>query len=165
MTTRLNPKIADALDMDMPEETSVEDSALPVVVEPHEIVRVDNEDVPDMSDLEVRLLENQKRMDDLVAKGMGMVSELYKELPTIEPKYRNRHLEIMTMLMGETRTAIEHMNNLQVKRKEVRLKEAAFGKGKTGETKIGTANFYGTREEVLRMIQGAEEAPPESDSE
>ena len=57
MTQRLNPNIAAALDMELPDEAPVEESAPLVVVEPHEVVAVSNEDLPDMSDLEVKVIQ------------------------------------------------------------------------------------------------------------
>jgi hypothetical protein len=36
------------------------------------------------------------------------------------------------------------------------MKEAAFGKNHKGNTKIGTANFYGSREELMKAVDGLE---------
>lgn len=167
MTQRLNPNIADALDMQPPEDLPEEENTALVTVEPHEIAHVANEDLPEMSDLETSILEAEKQREELIVKGMDMVAELYNELPKIEPKYRNRQLEIIALLMGETRTAVEHKSNHNLKRKEHRMKEAAFGKNAKGNTKIGTANFYGSREELLKAVDQLEddESPPVSESE
>ena len=91
MTQRLNPNIAIALDMDLPDEIAVEESAPMVIVEPHEIVTVPNEDLPDMTDLEVKVVQGEKQLEQIITKGMGMFTELYDELSGIDPKYRNRH--------------------------------------------------------------------------
>lgn len=161
MTQRLNPNIAEALDMELPDNPPVEDSAPLVVVEPHEIVRVDNPDLPDMSDIEVKNLEGEKQLETLIGQGMGMTQELYAELPEIEPKYRNRHLEITAMIMSETRGAIETKLAHQLKRKEQRLKEAGFGAQKDGG-KV-TQNFFGSREDIMKLINGG--GSSESDSQ
>jgi hypothetical protein len=97
---------------------------------------------------------------------MGMFTELYKELAAIDPKYRNRHLEVTALIMGNTLDAIKHKTDLQLKRKKQRMEEAGFGKKDEG-TKIGTANFFGSREELMKVINGATkvDAPHESDSE
>lgn len=171
MSTRLNSNIAEALDMELPEEIPLEDSAPMVVVEPHELAVVDNPDLPDMTDLDIKSVEADKQLEILIQRGMGMFTDLYKELPDIEPKYRARHLEVTAQMMGTTLDAIRHKSEHQLKRKKARLEEANFGKT-TGDTKIGTANFYGTREELLKMIANAETAEateaavtPDDDSE
>ncbi len=167
MTQRLNPNIADALDMEPPEQLPDADNTQLVKVEPHEIMRVDNEELPEMADLETSILEAEKQREDMIVKGMNMIAELYDELPKIEPKYRNRQLEIIAQLMCETRTAVEHKSNHNLKRKEHRMKEAAFGKNSKGNTKIGTANFYGSREELMKAVDqledGASTPPGESE--
>lgn len=166
MTTRLNPNIAAALDMELPEEAPVEESAPMVSVDPHEIVTVQNEDLPDMSDIETKIIQGEKQLEQVISKGMGMFTELYGELKGIDPKYRNRHLETTALIMGHTLDAIKHKTGHQLKRKEQRMKEAEFGV-KESTTKIGTANFFGTREDLLKMMSEATvvEVPPESESE
>ena len=167
MTQRLNPNIADALDMEPPEQPPEATDTQLVKVEPHEIIRVANEELPEMADLETSILEAEKQREELITKGMSMVAELYDELPQIDPKYRNRQLDIIALLMGETRTAVEHKSNHNLKRKEHRMKEEAFGKNNKGNTKIGTANFYGSREELMKAVDQLEneESPSESKSE
>ena len=167
MTQRLNPNIADALDMEPPEQPSIDDDTQLVAVEPHEIARVDNDELPEMADLETSIIEAEKQREEMITKGMSMIAELYDELPKIEPKYRNRQLEIIALLMGETRTAVEHKSNHNLKRKEHRMKEAAFGKSGKGNTKIGTANFYGSREELMKAVDQIEEdaSTPAGESE
>jgi len=180
MTPRLNPNIAAALDMELPEEAPVENSAPLVTVDPHEIVAVQNDDLPDMSDIEVKMVQGEKQLEQVISKGMGMFTELYEELKSIDPKYRNRHLETTALIMGHTLDAIKHKTGHQLKRKEQRMKEANFGVQDSG-TKIGTANFFGSREDLMKMMHEAEavevtpkpvepkpetvEVTPESDSQ
>ena len=166
MTQRLNPNIAKALDMDLPDEITVEESAPVVVVEPHEIVMVANEDLPDMTDLEVKVVQGEKQLEQIITKGMGMFTELYDELPGIDPKYRNRHLETTALVMGHTLDAIKHKTGHQLKRKKQRMEEAEFGKD-ASNTNIGTANFYGSREDLLKFMNDAKtvDVPPESETQ
>lgn len=166
MTQRLNPNIAKALDMDLPEEDAIEESAPVVVVEPHEIVVVANDDLPDMTDLEVKTIQGEKQLEQIITKGMGMFTELYDELPGIDPKYRNRHLETTALVMGHTLDAIKHKTGHQLKRKKQRMEEAEFGKADS-KTNIGTANFYGSREDLLKMMDEAHtvEVPSESETQ
>jgi hypothetical protein len=154
MTTRLNPNIAKALDMEMPEEEAIEDSAPLVTVEPHELVTVENENLPNLVDIEVKTLEGEKQLEQIIAKGMGMFSELYDELPGVDPKYRNRHLEVTALIMGHALDAVKMKMEYQIKRKKQRLEEAEFG-GKQDNASIGTANFFGSREELLAMLNSA----------
>jgi len=164
MTTRLNANIAAALDMELPEEPPVEDSAPLIVVEPHEVVSVENENLPDMSDIETKVIQGEKQLEQVISKGMGMFTELYDELKSIDPKYRNRHLETTALIMGHTLDAIKHKTGHQIKRKEQRMKEAQFGGPEAGNTKIGTANFFGSREDLMKMMNEAEtvEVAPET---
>jgi hypothetical protein len=154
MTVRLNSNIARALDMDMPDEPPIEESAALITVEPHELVMVDNEDLPDMSDIETKAIEGEKQLEQIIAKGQGMFAELYEELPNIDPKYRNRHLEITALIMGNTLDAVKTKMEYQLKRKKQRMEEAEFGTDKSN-TSISTANFYGSREELIKFIDNA----------
>ena len=167
MTQRLNPNIAKALDMELPEEQPVEESAPLVCVEPHELITLDNPDLPDLSDIETKTLEGEKQLEMLIERGMGMFTELYEELPEIEPRYRARHLEITALIMGNTLDAIKHKTKYQIDRRKQRLDEAGFGK--SGNTKIETANFYGSREEIMDLIDGnateKTEAKPDGESD
>ena len=169
MTQRLNPNIANALGMDMPDQDPIEDSAPMVTVEPHEIITLDNPNLPDMSDIETKTLEGEKQLEMLIEKGMGMFTELYEELPAIDPKYRSRHLEITALIMGNTLDAIKHKTKFQIDRTKQRMDQASFSDSAKGTT-IETANFYGSREEVMRMIKDANDggtpaATPEDESE
>ena len=166
MTKRLNPNIAKALDMDMPDEQPVEESAPLVTVEPHELVIPENPELPDLTDIEVKTLEGEKQLEQIITRGMGMFTELYDEIAGVDPKYRNRHLEVTALIMGNTLDAVKTKMDYQLKRKKQRLEEASFGKPE-GNTKIGTANFYGSREELLDMLENAKtvEAKPSDESE
>lgn len=153
MTQRLNKRIAEALEMELPDEEPVENSAPMITVEPHEIICVDNPDLPDLSDIEYRLVEGEKQLDDFIGKGMGMFKELYDGSTEVSPDKRNRHLEVATMVMSNTLDAIKHKNELQLKKKQQRMKEKEFNGGSKPQNV--TANFFGSREEILKMFKEA----------
>ena len=94
-----------------------------------------------------------------------MFTELYDELPGVDPKYRNRHLEVTALVMGNTLDAVKTKMDYQLKRKKQRLEEASYGKPDTS-AKIGTANFFGSREELMEMLENAKsvEVTPTDDS-
>lgn len=161
---RFNKNIANALDMDIPEQDDVSDSAPSVIVEPHEIIRVDNTNLPDMSDIEYRLVEGEKQLDEFIGKGMGMFQELYDGSTEISPDKRNRHLEVSAMFMSTTLDAIKHKTDLQLKKKKQRMAEKDFGAGDNQQTI--NANFFGSREEIMKMYQEAKKGQSaNSDSE
>lgn len=144
--------------MELPEELPMESKAPSVIVEPHEIVKVDNPELPTMTDIDVRLIEGEKQLDEFIGKGMGMFQELYEETNELDPQKRNRHMEVTSMVMGTTLDAIKHKTELQLKKKGVRMKEQEFqGGGKKGDGGI-TANFFGSREELLKFYKETKEA-------
>jgi len=157
MTHRLNKNIAEALDMEIPEEGLIEDRAPLVTVEPHEIISVDNPDLPDLSDIEYRLVEGEKQLDDFIGKSMGMFQELYEELPEVQPDKRNRHMEVTSMIMGTTLDAIKHKTDLQLKKKKQRMEEKSFNGG-SGRPQTINANFFGSREDIMKMLNDAKRA-------
>ena len=155
MTDKINPHFADILDMDMPEEPA-DDHPL-ITVDAHEIAVVENPDLPDMTDIDSRLLEGEKQLEIVITAGINMTKEMYAELAGIEPKYRNRHMEVTSLVMSNTLDAIKHKTELQMKKKEMRMKEKSYG----GKEKAGggggnvTNNFYGSREELMKIIREA----------
>ena len=154
MTDKINPHFADILDMDMPEET---DDQPMITVDAHEIAVVENPDLPDMTDIDSRLLEGEKQLEIVITAGINMTKEMYEELAGIEPKYRNRHMEVTSLVMSNTLDAIKHKTELQMKKKEMRMKEKSYG-GKEKASGGGgnvTNNFYGSREELMKIIREA----------
>lgn len=157
MTYRLNKNIANALDMEIPDEESVEHSAPLISIEPHEIIRVDNSELPDLTDIEYRLIEGEKQLDDFIGHGMGMFKELYKDSTDVSPDKRNRHLEVATMVMSTTLDAIKHKTDLQLKKKKQRMDEKAYNGGSTSPQTVN-ANFFGSREDIMKMYEDAKKA-------
>lgn len=161
MSRKINKNIAEALDMKIPEDADSDEFQNLVHVEPHDLSKVDNPDLPDMTDTDIAIAEGEKQLEDLINKGMTMVNDLYEELPEIEPKFKNRHMEITSILYQGTLSAISTKLDTQMKKKKQRLEEANFKK--TGGTKNGTGEaktinqFFGSREEIIRMLDGDQE--------
>lgn len=156
---RFNSKIAEALDIELPEEDNPQSREPMVLVEPHELTVIDNPELPDMTDTERNILEGEKQLEMVIEKGMDMWDELHSDLPNLEPKLRNRHVENMTGLLGQVLDAIKHKTDLQMKKKDVRMKEADFTKKNRNNAEGGaggTTNniFVGSREELLKALKG-----------
>ena len=161
-TVKLNKKIAEALDMELPPEEAI--NTLPVRIEPTELpVPINNSDLPSMIDIEVRLLEGEKQLEELIQKASAMLMDQYEMVTEIEPQYRNRHMEIASMFMSTIVDAVKHKNELQIKKKEQRMKEAKFST-ETADSGPRTVNntFFGTREDLRKML---EDDPKDKDSE
>lgn len=156
MNKKLNKNIADALDMRLPEGVDADDYNSIVSVEPHELSKIDNPDLPDMTDTDMSIAEGEKQLEELISKGMTMINSLYEELPEIEPKFRNRHMEITSILYQGTLSAISTKLDTQMKKKKHRLEEANFRKNGSSKDGSGASktvnNFFGSREEIIRMM-------------
>lgn len=159
MTTKVNNNFADIMDM----EPVDQDETMPeITVDAHEIVVVENPDLPDMTDIDGKMVQGEKQLEILIDKGINMTRELYDELPKIEPKYRNRHMEITSLVMGTALDAIKHKTDLQLKKKEQRLKEKSFAGKAAAKTPGGGSvtnnnNFFGNREELLKFIRDSKD--------
>lgn len=156
MSKKLNKNIAEALDMRLPEESDTDQAQNLVSVEPHDLAKVDNPDLPDMTDTDMSIAEGEKQLEELITKGMTMINSLYEELPEIEPKFRNRHMEITSILYQGTLSAISTKLDTQMKKKKQRLEEANFKKNGTSKEGPGgpktVNNFFGSREDLMRMV-------------
>lgn len=151
---KLNKKIAEALEMELPPEEEIK--IVPVRVEPHEIaVPVSNPDLPSMIDIDVRLLEGEKQLEELIQRATTMLMDQYEKVTEIDPQYRNRHMEIASMFMSTIVDAVKHKTDLQLKKKEQRMKEAKFSTegGDVGGPRTINATFIGTREELRQMLK------------
>jgi hypothetical protein len=153
---KINANIAKKLGMIVPDTNDDGITTNLVSVEPHEINPVGNEDLPDMTDQEHALVEGQKQLELLINKGMIMMNEQYEETTNIEPKFRNRHIEMVTVILAATLDAVKHKTDLQVRVKDQRLKEQAFVKSKGTAGKMTTNyNFFGSREELRKLMDKA----------
>ncbi len=156
---KINANIAKKLGMIVPDTNDDDITTNLVSVEPHEINSVRNEDLPDMTDQEQALVEGQKQLELLINKGMTMMDEQYAETTNVEPKFRNRHIEMVTIILAATLDAVKHKTDLQVRVKDQRLKEQAFVKTKGAVGKMTTNyNFFGSREELRKLMDKAKNA-------
>ena len=155
---KINTNIARKLGMIVPDSNDTDDTAPAniVSVEPQEIKAVVNEDLPEMTDQEIALVEGQKQLEVLINKGMKMMNEQYDETPNLEPKFRNRHIEMVANILVATLDAVKHKTDLQIRVKDQRMKEQAFVKGTGTKGKLTTNyNFFGSREELRKLMNKA----------
>lgn len=155
----INRKISEALDMELPPEEVKE--TLPVTVEAHELSPIENSQLPDMTDVDRRMIEGEKQLEDIIHKGLSMMDQHYEAVGEVEPRYRNRHMEIAATLMSSLVDAIKHKTDLQIKKKEQRMKEADFTTGNKSSPKTINATFIGSREDLRRIL---DEKTPEDDT-
>lgn len=170
---QVQPGVAEALGMAIPDmETQPEEDILTknmVVIEPHEIVTVENSDLPDMTDIAVKGAEGEKQLEELIVRGLVAVKSAFEDVPTTEPKYRGRMLEVAGVLFGQTLEAIKHKNELQLKKTKSRMEQANFTLKKatpapdaTGNARTVTNNniiLNGDREALRRFIESQINTP------
>ena len=155
MSRKINKHIAEALEMDVPEEIK-EDAKMLVSIDPHELVNLANEDLPDMVDIEHRLLEGEKQLEMVIAKTMTIIDEMQDSIIDDEPKYRNRKLEILSLFVGNLSDLVKFKVEAQLKKKKSRMDEAKFA-GKDGKAGGGQVhNHYYDRNEILSMMRKAD---------
>lgn len=164
--SQINKKIAQSLDMEIPEDQEFEadpTNAL-TTVEPHELTTVENPDLPDMMDIDRSLSEGEKQLEMVIRHGLGQMERLQDSWSDIDPKYRNRFIENVTSATNSTLDAIKFKNELQLKKKELRLKEDLHRKPDSAGGESGSTNnfFIGSREDLLRMF---DEGQIEDDTE
>lgn len=153
----MNNKMAAILGMDeVPEEVTAKEV---VVVEPHEIVKVDNSDLPAMHDIDRKQLQAEKQLEEVIEFSLGYQRSLFEQVETVEPKYRSRYVEVANGTMGLALDAIKTKIKTQENRRKQRLDEAEFqrpgGKGGNGET---NNNFFvGSREDLIKAMRDAGE--------
>jgi len=147
----INSKIADALDMTIPEVE--EQSGDMVIVEPHELVKVDNDLLPPMDDIDMSMATAEKQLDVVIQDGMDSLKEQSKETISIEPKYRNRHLEVVSLTRRDVFDAIKQKMEFQLKKRKQRMVEQDYGQGvKTvGTSEKADVFFSGSREDIMAM--------------
>jgi len=147
----INSKIANALDMDIPEVE--ESSGDIVIVEPHELVKVDNDQLPAMDDIDMSMATAEKQLDLVIQDGMDSLNEQSKETINIEPKYRNRHLEVVSLTRRDVFDAIKQKMEFQLKKRKQRMTEQEYGTGHktTGNSEKAEVFFSGSREDIMAM--------------
>ena len=156
---KLNPKIAEALDMEVPEVKTEGNEKRLVKVEPHEINIVDNPELPDMTDAELRLAEAEKQLEMVINYSLETYRDLDETRPTVEPKFLSRHIETSSLILGHGLDAIRHKTELQLKKMDQRMKQKKFGteKKKPDGPQNQTNFFVGSREDLRKIMAGESE--------
>ncbi len=157
----LNTTAISALGIDMPEDAQ-EQSNLPVPdpIHPSELVIVDNPNLPEMEDIETSLIEGERQLETLIQNGFDMFKALSEERSTIQPNYRNSHLERLIMIFQSTADVVKYKTELQLKKKKARLDDAKFpGRpGSKQESEDGTpapvTNIF-IQKDIVKMIAEA----------
>jgi len=157
----LNTTMISALGIDLP-ENSEEESNLPVPepIHPHDIVLVDNPNLPEMEDIETNLIEGERQLETLIQNGFDMFKALSEERSTIQPNYRNSHLERLIMIFQSTADVVKYKTELQLKKKKSRLEDAKFpGRpGSKQETEDGSpapiTNIY-IQKDIVKAVTEA----------
>lgn len=152
----LSKKIAESLDMEIPDSDDEEVSGELVVVEPHELPNVGNPELPDMGDIDHSMAEGEKQLEVLIRHGLGQVERLRDGHLDVDPKYRNRYLETVNQTIGVTLDAIKHKTDLQLKKKDLRMKEDSHRKPDSAGGSGGRQDnfFSGSREDLLKALDG-----------
>ena len=147
----INKQIAGILGMDIPEEVVMDEI---ISIEPHEIVRVENNDLPPMQDIERKILQGEKELQEVIDASLGYQRQLFDEVSTIEPKYRSRYVEVANGTMHIALDAIKVKLKTQDEKKKQRLKEAEFKRPQNASDGETTNNFFfGSREELISAMR------------
>ncbi len=146
----INKTIAESLGMEIPKEEEVDHSL--VEIAPHEVPDpVDNPNLPNLADEDLRMLEGEKQLEKLIKLGMNTFTDLDDKRTDIDPKYLSRHIETSSQVFSLTLEAVKHKTDLQLKKKKQKLDEAGF-EGHTGKTGATNNFFVGSREDLRKLI-------------
>jgi hypothetical protein len=146
----INKNMAAILGMDIPEEIMHREI---IEIPPHEIVSVDNPNLPAMHDINRKQLQGEHELQQVIDFTLGYQKTLFDDVGSIEPKYRSRSIEVANATMGIALDAIKVKLKTQEEKKKIRLKEAEFvppSQKASGDT---TNNwFVGSREELIAAV-------------
>lgn len=161
----MNKKIAESLGMEIPEENEianrVEEIKALTAVAPHEVIVVDNPDLPSLTDIETKLAEGEKQLEEVIVNGLAQMKKMFDNAEEASPDKVARYLEVAQMMMAQTLTAITHKNKLQLEKKKARLQEHNYAPDKKSGSGGGTVTnnlFVGSREEALEMLAKSQQA-------
>jgi len=150
----INKKMAAILGMDVPDDEVLVQEIVPV--EPHELIMVDNPDLPPMYDIDRKLLQAEKQLEEVIQFTLGYQKTLFSEVASVDPKYRSRYVEVANGTLGIALDAIKVKIKTQENHRKQRLEEAEFISPRTNK-KAGegvTNNFFvGTREELIEFAE------------
>jgi hypothetical protein len=160
MISPVNKKIAAILGADIPPDDVVGTEI--VQVEPHEIVGVNNPDLPPLHDIHRKQLQADKQLEEVISAALGYQRTLFETVDSVEPKYRSRYVEVANGTMGIALEAIKTKFKAQELRFKQRLSEAGFKMpAGSSDDAPGTVNnfFYGSREELINAMRIINEDP------
>lgn len=171
---KYNKKMSAILGMDDPGEGAAPAQEL-IVVEPHEIVDVQNPDLPDMHDIYRKQLQGEKQLEEVINFALGYQQTLFDGLETVDPKYRSRQIEVANSTLGIALDAIKTKIKIQENQRKLRMEEAKFVRPAKGDnspegggeesTEPGTNNFFfGTREDLLQQIRNIQKGAKDGGS-
>lgn len=160
----MNKKIAESLGMEIPDDDPnadrLEEVKALTAVKPHEVVIVDNPDLPALSDIEQKLAEGEKQLEEVIVNGLAQMKKMFDNAEDASPDKVARYLEVAQMMMAQTLSAITHKNKLQLDKKKARLAEHSYkpeNKASNGGGGNVTNNlFVGSREEALALIESGQ---------
>jgi len=138
----INKKMAAILGMDVPDDEVLVQEIVPV--EPHELIMVDNPDLPPMYDIDRKLLQAEKQLEEVIQFTLGYQKTLFSEVASVDPKYRSRYVEVANGTLGIALDAIKVKIKTQENHRKQRLEEAEFISPRTNK-KAGegvTNNFF-----------------------
>ena len=149
----INPKIANILGMEIPVDE--EPMGEVIIVEPHTIVKVDNPDLPQTHDIDRKMLQAETELQTVIDDSMKYQKELFREVDTVEPKYRSRYVEVANGTMHIALDAIKIKLKTQEEKKKQRLKDASFKRPIDANAPGDTTNnfFFGSREDLISAIR------------
>lgn len=146
----MNNKMAAILGMDIPEEVETTEVT---IVEPHELVQIDNPDLPPMHDVDRKQLQAEKQLEEVIEFSLGYQRTLFDNAEAVEPKYRSRYVEVANGTMSLALDAIKTKIKTQENRRKQRLDEAEFQRPQGGGAGATENNFYfGSREDLIKAM-------------
>lgn len=155
----INTKIADFLDMDLPKEEIL---ATPVVVLPYEKQQmiVDNNELPDLQDVDFKQLEAEKQLEQIINNAMNDTAVLRQKYDSMEPRFLARTIEVGNDTMKIALDAIKLKLNTQNETRKSRLDLVNYKRDNKPKEINNTTNniiFSGSREDLLKMFKSKPE--------
>lgn len=149
----VNSKIVEALGVESPEENEDLENSL-VKVDPHEINKVNNPNMPDVYDIDEKQVVGDKQLEKVIGMALKEHKDMYSESKSVDPKYRARHVEVANGTLNIALDAIKTKLNTQEKRRQQRMKEAEFGMNGKNIANVRAENIYfnGSREDLLNSL-------------
>lgn len=163
MTTNpINSIIANSLGMSMPEIPEGETVPVSHLVEvlPTEVEarRVNNPDLPDMSDMEKAQIEAEVQLERVIALSMHQASEMAKKTVDMEPRFLARTVEVtndsLKVALDAIKTKLDNAREVEKARMEkVNFKREGAPGGAPDQQTTNNFFFHGSREELLAALE------------